>query len=295
MLSCSSFCGALILENFTMEPVEQMRSYNTAMLVFLIGGVCVGVPALLYSTWRAYVCRRNGGRLSIFLVFLFLTDFLYSVFTVPVAIFLPEFSITPFSISKVIVIIIHKGLHYSGLYFHQLVALESVLFSRFPLFASHVFSRACSIMLSLFVLIQVAMTLSSPWSVSDSSLILPPVAVLIVTLVLRGAAVSEQQDSDGQKKARLRVCIVSVIAMMLFVPLILAVYVMLLMMHNNHDIEEILYSSHKVMCMTLAVTFLRLIPDALLCVFVCRSYQPGHTPKPYTELSTNPESTIITS
>ena len=139
------------------------RSENSAMpmfmvytreAIFLIFGLCAGIPALAWALCVLLLHVRVGGRVSIFIIFLLLigaVEFFLISFILTLELHneydFPRFAIVAF---------IGTGLF--GLCFHQLVALESILSLRHP----HCFTRLSSPLYSITICLAIWICISAP-------------------------------------------------------------------------------------------------------------------------------------
>ncbi len=112
--------------------------------IFIITAACAGLPALVWSVRDLIHHRKNGHRISVFIILLLLTDFL-------------ELFLSPYILLKHLLDEIPSykdwtcwvlwslwwSLRVCGLLLNQLVALEGILSVKYPLFTGSVFSLPC--------------------------------------------------------------------------------------------------------------------------------------------------------
>ena len=124
-----------------MSEARLMFRVYTREAIFLIFGLCAGIPALAWALRVLLLHMRGGGRVSIFIIFLLLSGAV-EFFLIPFIVTLkiryefPRFAILAFT-----------GTRLCGLCFHQLVALESILSLRHP----HCFTRLSSPLYSITI------------------------------------------------------------------------------------------------------------------------------------------------
>ncbi|KAI4877032.1 hypothetical protein NFI96_009677, partial [Prochilodus magdalenae] len=158
---------------------ENLNPVFIVTVMFLIVGLFLGPPAVVWALHVLHHHRKSGGRVSVVSVFLLLSDLLELI------------------LSSAIVILIMSGQYkmicdvfagpvfgtrVCGHHLHQLVALESVLSLRYPAVA-HIFSPLCSTVLCIVVvvLVTVLMVLGDVGWLMNVRLSLWPLAVLVVT------------------------------------------------------------------------------------------------------------------
>ncbi|KAG5261275.1 hypothetical protein AALO_G00302020 [Alosa alosa] len=176
------------------DAMDDMDDVSTRIIIFLVIGVCVGVPAVSWALRMLFLHVRGGGRVSIFIIFLLFSDIL--------ELFLIPFLIASMS-SNVIgrhgcgysrlwyfydrdcpiaLIVAFIGPRLCGLCFHQLVALESILSLRHPHCVSCLSSPFCSIPISVAIWICPLIYFISPSVLSLMCFALLPVAVIVAIL-----------------------------------------------------------------------------------------------------------------
>ncbi|KAI4890623.1 hypothetical protein NFI96_004452 [Prochilodus magdalenae] len=122
--------------------------------IFLIAGLCGGLPALVWALRVLYSHCMNGGRISALVIMLLLSDLL-------------ELLLSPYIVTKLLqdddcwdsswtcrlLTSVWSASMIYGLHLQQFVALESVLSLRHPRCSAHVFFPSCSIITSIILFI----------------------------------------------------------------------------------------------------------------------------------------------
>lgn len=143
-LQYEEYSNDLNEENYERFPAFLFISYS----MFLIPGLFVGLPTLVWSVRSLCLQLQDGGRISTFIIFLLFSDTL--------ELFLIPFLVVSYSFPQMLNPSTQPHLQnaflsvrFWGLYLHQLVALEGILSLRNPLFSSRLSSPLVSIPLSL--------------------------------------------------------------------------------------------------------------------------------------------------
>ncbi|KAI4893246.1 hypothetical protein NFI96_024936 [Prochilodus magdalenae] len=135
------------LHLYPWDGMAQERLVGEIQLsIFLITGLCVGFPVLIWALRVLYRHCISGGRISALVLMLLLSDLL-------------ELLLSPYVVTKLlqkdycwdsswtcrILTSLWSALVFYGLHLQQVVALEAALFSRHPPCSAHVFFPSCSI------------------------------------------------------------------------------------------------------------------------------------------------------
>ncbi len=120
--------------------------------IFVITGVCAGLPALVWSVRELIHHRKNGHRVSVFIILLLLTDIV-------------EILLSPYILIKHLLdentwnaewiiwffVSLWSSSRGCGILLHQLVALEGIISVKYPLHTATVFSSPCFIVFYILV------------------------------------------------------------------------------------------------------------------------------------------------
>ncbi|KAL7841526.1 hypothetical protein SRHO_G00252170, partial [Serrasalmus rhombeus] len=241
---------------------------------FIIASLCVGIPALIWSLHSLYVCRKSGGRISVFIVFLLINVLLQSAFSPPAIMFHLEISCR--SKGCYWTFILFGMAEVCGLYLHQLVALESVLHLRHPVYTADLFSLPCSVTLSISVYL-FAFACAAIFDIC--AFCLPSIGILIVTFILTFKAPPSHHDTVTKRRPRQWVLAVAMVtAIVLYVPSLVTLYLQKCYMNVLYEYRYEFFSIQYLWAavqVTSSLRSLRLISDTLLCVLVCKKVLPA--------------------
>ena len=255
------------------------RSENSAMpmfmvytreAIFLIFGLCAGIPALAWALRVLLLHVRGGGRVSIFIIFLLLSGAV-EFFLIPFIVTLqiryefPRFAILAFT-----------GTRLCGLCFHQLVALESILSLRHP----HCFTRLSSPLYSITICLAIWICTCTVF-LSIDLLLSVVMAFLLLAVAVAASFLTCVLTATASCSSRTGLHVLAVaVGTLWFLNVPFIVWFCLWLTHLwRHDYIQI-YGS---MCFCI-MTF-RLVADPLLCVLVCRGVPRTEAP-PGIELNT---------
>ncbi|XP_028846062.1 uncharacterized protein LOC114796230 [Denticeps clupeoides] len=100
--------------------------------IFLFGGVCLGLPALGWALRCLYLHLRRGGQVSAFVISLLLTDLLELVLNSVLVVLMLKGMCLITAFRCRLLLYLWFGVKFSGLHFHQLVALEATVSQTHP-------------------------------------------------------------------------------------------------------------------------------------------------------------------
>ncbi len=144
------------MENYPFEckPEADRLEMKVRWSIFIIAGVCAGLPALVWSVSDLIHHRNNGHHISAFIILLLLTDF--------VKILLSPYLLIKYLLDEIpsyknwvlwVFWSLWRSLRVCGLILNQLVALEGILSVKHPLYTACVLSSPCFIILLVFICI----------------------------------------------------------------------------------------------------------------------------------------------
>ncbi|KAI4897769.1 hypothetical protein NFI96_009388, partial [Prochilodus magdalenae] len=128
---------------------EERLAGEIRLSIFLIAGLCAGLPALVWALRVLYGHYKSGGRISALVIMLLLSDLL-------------ELLLSPYVVTKLLqdddcwdssvmchgLTSIWSGSVIYGVHLQQVVALEAVLSFRHPACSAHAFYPDCSMIIS---------------------------------------------------------------------------------------------------------------------------------------------------
>lgn len=245
------------------------NAIETASSFFFIAALCVGIPTLFWSLHSLYVCRKNGGRTSVFVVFLLLNVPLQLAFSTPFI--MNNFHVYCLSRGCVRTIQLFLMTDLCGIYFHLLVALESILALRHPLYIADLFSPVCSITIS--VTTYVLFFIASFASLLNLMFIAPSFGLLVVMFIFTfKAPPSPCHIPDSDRKQRKWVLAVATITLVaLYLPSLVTESLL-----NTGHYSQSLGAANAVV---FSMRSLRVVCDTLLGVLVCKKLLPVQLPQ----------------
>lgn len=236
--------------------------------IFLAIGLCLGIPAVAWTLRLLLQHVRAGGRVSIFIIFLLLSDIL-ELFLIPFllasdlrcdqTLMIWEYG----SCGSPITVVAFSGARLCGLCFHQLVALQSVLPLTHPRCFARLSSPFCSITICLTIWICTLTYLIYPLAfvVIGSILFAAAVVTCMLTIKVSCSCADPGGIHNIQKGTRLHIFVVAMGTLwLLYAPFV----VWFCVWFNNRTL--VLYIASMSVCMM----SLRVIADPLQCVLVCR-------------------------
>ncbi len=244
--------------------------------MFIITAACAGLPALVWSVRDLIHHRKNGHRISVFIILLLLTDF--------VELFLSPYILLKHLLDEItwnadwtirIFLSLWSSSRDCGLLLNQLVALEGILSVKYPLYTASVFSSPCFIIFYILVFLCIII-----WSFVlfflRYYLFFIIFASVIMWIISCRASCSADRHSHTSRKPDRHILIVFIFTLLvLYLPFILILFFMSTL--YLHKINNVFYIPWLLMSV-------RLISDPLLCVLVCRQNLRMQT-------SLNPEGT----
>ncbi|XP_031440992.1 uncharacterized protein LOC116224664 [Clupea harengus] len=242
--------------------------YNIRHSIFLITGMCVGVPLVVWALGVLRQHQHNGGRVSVFITVLLLTDLLEMFLSPAMVVYL----LLPDATCSGSVFLLFFGVKYCGLHLHQMVALEGVIARTYLPFTSLLFWRSFSILVCLlegvFLLLCLCVYPFIQSAAVTFSWLLVALVPLGFTCKLAFTPTISPPDSDTvQEKDRTVLAIAVVSFFILYGPFLAFVFAQSLLPFSSEK-----YANGILVAMTVIhpVVCLRLIADPLLCVLVVR-------------------------
>ncbi|KAI4900754.1 hypothetical protein NFI96_009585 [Prochilodus magdalenae] len=139
-------------QHFWTETQQERLAGKVRLSMFLIAGVCGGLPTLAWALHVFYHHHKSGGRISASIIMLLSCDLLvlllvpYIVTNVWQDGFWDDMTCRTLSS-------LWAGAETYGLHLQQVVGLEGALSLRYPVTCDHPFFRSCSIMFSIIALV----------------------------------------------------------------------------------------------------------------------------------------------
>ncbi len=235
--------------------------------IFIITSVCAGLPALVWSVRDLIHHRKNGHRISVFIILLFLTDF--------VELFLSPYILLKYLLNEVsykdwtnrVFWSLWWSLRDCGLLLNQLVALEGILSVKFPLYSACVFSSPCFII--FYILVFLCIIIGDIFLNSFFFYVLFVLFVSVIMWIIScGVSCSADRHSHTSRKPDHHILFV-------FILTLLVLYLPFILLHLMSISEFFIFFHIPIFLMSV-----RLISDPLLCVLVCREnlrIQTSHT------------------
>ncbi|KAL7841519.1 hypothetical protein SRHO_G00252100 [Serrasalmus rhombeus] len=228
---------------FTRE--EHVNLIRTS--IFHITAVCGGLPAVVWALHVLYHHHKSGGRISAISIFLILSDLLELIVNsvIEVVFMLGRHYI----INCDLAFDLMSGIRFCGYHLHQMLALENILYLRYPSL-SYVVCPLCSTVLCITVVLleTVLISLGDATLMINTALSLFSLIVLIFTCLLTCRASS---DHVLPTKTKLSVFIRNV-AMFTFI-----------FIYFPFILYDVKYQIHH-------LVNLRVMADPLLCVLICK-------------------------
>ncbi|KAI4887624.1 hypothetical protein NFI96_008238 [Prochilodus magdalenae] len=248
--------------------------------IFLIAGNCVGLPALAWALRALHRHRKNGGRISVLVIMLLLSDLL-------------ELLLRPYVVTKLlqkencreaktpcwVFISMWSGSMIYGLHLQQVVALEGALSLRHPHCSAHAFFPSCSIITSIaaffcFFLFELSF---GPYIMLMSLPLIVAVMLTFCTITCRAPPHIASIPYPTQKPSY-TVFVFASFSMILHVLVILCTFIW------NH---------WGLGVTTFCLMSLRVLLDPLMCVLVCKKNLRVQTPQTEVEPNTDIEVTVV--
>ncbi|KAL2079000.1 hypothetical protein ACEWY4_024744 [Coilia grayii] len=238
------------------------------LLVFLVIGFCGGSAGLFWAVRCLFLHRRAGGRISIFIISLLLSDVFELVlipFALAVILEYEHFGNEHFDGESILCAFIGAGL--CGICFHQLVALEGILALTAHHWLSRLSTRLCSI-ISFFLWVGILVVSFLPeigWVIGLILYVLTGVVAVISCVIVCKTTNSSEPLSltERFKKPTVKVLAVALTTLLiLYGPVSLFTGSMLIRRFLDFALWPF------------SIVRLRLIADPLLCVLVYKGVPP---------------------
>ncbi|XP_028841759.1 uncharacterized protein LOC114793792 [Denticeps clupeoides] len=251
--------GTQTMDNVPDDDVTDAHDISYRSTIFLITGLCVGLPLLVWVLRSLYLHVRQGGRVSVFIISLVLTDLLDLVLSpVLIAAFW-----APFTHLTDVVYLLLVCSKVCGLHFHLLVTLEATISEAHPLWVSHVAFLLCSVMAALaewtFFIFLVVFLLNNYIKTWVLFRLLLELGILIVTCVFTFTPRAPPQPHTDKRAGGMVLGVATVSLAFLYGPFLVLIFLDLPFGPSVHVIiADVLFSP---VC-------LRVIADLLLCSVV---------------------------
>lgn len=250
---------------FRSDFLEQVPDTKIIRLsIFLITGVCVGFPTLLWVLSVLYRQCKKGGKISAFTIFLLLSDLLELLLNPVLLACMIKRHFTPCVFLRLVF-----GARLCGYQFHLLLVVESILTQKYPSLAV-IFSPNIPTILCVFVWILTLLCNVIPNDLIyeiNVCLCVLPVILCATTYLVTCKAFSYTNQATDRKPDML------VLSVALFTVIILHVPYLLTFFTDFPIIVDYLVS-------------MRLISEPLLCALVCtenRIVKTAHTQTDHTQ------------
>ncbi|XDV36648.1 hypothetical protein PO909_006389 [Leuciscus waleckii] len=237
--------------------------------IFIIICVCAGLPALVWSARDLIHHRKNGHRISAFIILLLLTDCV-EIFLSPVILlklFLNELHLIGHGTFRVFVSLWFSSRH-CGLVLNQLVALEGILSVKYPLHTASVFSSPFLISFYILVFLCIiigGILLLELYFLVDLSLFI----ISVITWIISSFALCcADRHSHTSRKPDRHIWVVFI-----FTLLVLLLPNVFLFFNRSFLPLHVRHIPHFLLSV-------RLISDPLVCVLVCRQNLSVQTSQP---------------
>ncbi len=248
--------------------------------IFIFISECAGLPALAWSVSDLIHHRKNGHRISVFIIFLLLTDFL-------------ELLLSPYILAKHLLEEISWYMDWTcwfywalwwssrvcGLLLNQLVALEGIISVKYPLYTAFVFSSPCFIIYYILVFLWIIIGHMFFHEYYLFFIVFVLIASVVTWIISCGASCSADRHSHTSRKPDHHILVV-------FIFNLLVIYMPFILLNFIFTINPALCRSLPVWLNPIFLMSVRLISDPLLCVLVCRQSLRIQT-------SLNPEETNL--
>ncbi len=232
--------------------------------IFIIISVCAGLPALAWSFRDLIHHRKNGHRISVFIILLLLTDVVELLLSPYILLkqHLEEFSwymdwTCWFFWS------LWWSLRVCGILLQQLVALEGILSVKYPLYTAFVFSSPRFIICHILVFLCIIIGHIFLYVYYLFFIVFVFIVSVITWIISCGASCSADRHSHTSRKPDHHILVVFIFN--------------LLVINMPFIFLNIIFIINPVLCQYLPVWLnpiflmsVRLISDPLLCVLVCR-------------------------
>ncbi|XP_056156725.1 uncharacterized protein LOC130130891 [Lampris incognitus] len=250
---------------FGWDTGERIQGSDTISLGLLLGGVCVGLPAIV-MVLLSFCCKCAEPRnLTVFSTSLLFTALLQSLSTPVVAMQVMGSSCSINHCQKLVDVWFAS--RRSGMLLHLLVALEAVLSQKLP----KATKKLRSMYWSLPVILTVDLICILFLEVNATAIGLGTVALVLTAMI----CIVSCLPPFCLDKRTMKVYAIAVMSLgVTYFPS----FVMECMLEDGARIDLQLYS------IFLCLTNLRLIPDAFLCWLLCRDPVPDQAPRTNTEL-----------
>ncbi|KAG9260056.1 hypothetical protein AMEX_G27718, partial [Astyanax mexicanus] len=240
---------------------------------FIVVSMVASLLPFLWCLRALYVNHKSGGRKPIFVIVLLSNVLLQCSFSAAAIRFYLN---SGCSEACERVNRLFNMAQLCGIFLHQLVALESVLSLRNPLYTTDLFSMPCSISLSvaLYVFAFACVFLND---FGQFAFCLLSVLILILTVVFTfKAPPSPPSDPDTHNKTTYWILAVATVTMVVaYLPFLMTVLIRICKIYSGvFQVSEKIAGALKV---TSSMRSLRAISDAFLCVLVFRKVLPVQT------------------
>ncbi|XP_076145738.1 uncharacterized protein LOC143127936 [Alosa pseudoharengus] len=252
-------------------PNDEGEARAVRVLVFLVITLTVSLPALGWALASLFTPRKNR-RVSgfTFLLLLLLSD--VSEVTMTLSVVRTLMGGVFSGLSSLISLespLILLGCRLSGLYLHQLVAIESTLHLKNPQSSAQLFSFCCSVGMTILCILIVLMFIIVKGNLPNLLFVMLSMffTCACVLLCLYDISKTKQQAVRQLGQAMMALCLFTVAV--LHGPLV--VYMVVHQRSEEAPMDR--YTDMAVSqwgAMALAISSLRVLADALLCVLACR-------------------------
>ncbi|KAI4887213.1 hypothetical protein NFI96_008580 [Prochilodus magdalenae] len=245
------------------DPILKGHSpVGIASSFFLISSLCVAVPTLVWSLHCLYVCWKSGGRVSVFTIVLLLNVLLQSAFSPPWIMMNLDIPCRSEACDWTVKLFATTDL--CGLYLHQLVALESVLSLRYPLPTADLFSRPCSITLSVALyLLCLACAVLTVYVGLPFALASTGISIVTFILTVKAPPTPHNVAVTNTRPGQWVLVVTMVTLIVFYLPSLVTQY--LASLQAVYRFADMRYLDSALL-VTFSLRSLRLISDTLLCV-----------------------------
>ncbi|KAG9260057.1 hypothetical protein AMEX_G27719 [Astyanax mexicanus] len=254
-------------------PPDDSNGAGITATFFIVVSLVVSLLPVLWCLRSLYMIYKSGGRKPIFITVLLINVLVYFFFS-PAAIRL--YLKLDFSDDCVRGFKLFLMAQLSGIFLHQLVALESVLSLRNPLYTTDLFSMPCSISLSVALYVFAFASIVLDFSAQFAFCLLS-VLILILTVVFTFKAPPYPHFyPDTHKKTTYWILAVATVTMVVaYLPFLLTVFIISCSTNLGAFLDSATYAG--ALLVTPSMRSLRAISDAFLCVLVFKKVLPVQT------------------